>query len=190
VDPIHLRKLLFESGLEAKCLLVLMADPTVHEVREQQKLPSFTYGGRRVVHWVDFLVIRKNGWREARSIKYVEDQTADLRGLLEAAAEEVGDAFADDYGIMSELDITQTQLWNAAHIVSALKDADPEAQKELAQRLRSAPRQIRVGDCDTMLGDGVRGSRAAMALVKTGKLVIPPGQRLGRDTVLGNLFTN
>lgn len=41
-----------------------------------------------------------------------------------------------------------------------------------------------------MLGDGLRGSRAAMALVKTGRLVIPEGQRLGRDTVLRNLFTN
>lgn len=167
-----------------------MADPTVHEVREQQKLPSFTFRGRSVVHTMDFLVIRKDGWREARSVKYVVDQTEDLVGLLRAAADQVGDAFADDYGIMSENDITQTQLWNAAHIVSALKDADFEAQKALAQRLRSAPRQIRAGDCDAMLGDGVRGSRAAMALVKTGKLVIPEGQRLGRDAVLGNLFTN
>lgn len=190
MDPYNLRKVWFESSLEAKCILVLMADPTVHEVREQQELPRFCFQGRSTQHCMDLLIIRTNGWREARSVKYVEDQTPELSDLLKAAADEVGDAFADDYGLMSELDITQTQLWNADRILSAAKDFDFEAQRALATRLRSAPRQIRVGDCDAMLGDGVRGSRAAMALVKTGKLVIPRGQRLLRDTVLRNLFTN
>lgn len=189
-DPYHRREIWFESNLEAKCLLVLMADPDVHEVREQQTMPRFWFRGQSVLHYMDFLVIWRSGYRTAFSVKYLEERTEEFEALLKAAAAEVGDAFAHHYRTLSETDISQTQIWNATHILSAAKDFDFEAQKFLATELRSAPRQIRVGDCDRMLGDGFRGSRAAMALVKTGRLVIPEGQRLGPDTVLRNLFTN
>lgn len=167
-----------------------MADPRVHEVREQQKMPRFDFDGRSVLHYMDFLVILRTGYRWAISVKYLEQRTAEFEALLKAAAAEVGDAFAHQYYTWCETDISQTQIWNALRILSAAKDFDFEAQKFLADELKSAGRQIRVGDCDRILGDGVRGSRAAMALVKTGKLVIPEGARLGQDTVLRNLFTN
>ncbi len=167
-----------------------MADPRVHEVLEQQKMPRFDFDGRSVLHYMDFLVILKTGYRWAISVKYLEQRTAEFLALLKAAGAEVGDAFAHRYYTWCETDISQTQIWNATRILSAAKDFDFEAQKFLADELKSAGRQIRVGDCDRILGDGHRGSRAAMALVKTGRLVIPEGERLGRDTVLRNLFTN
>ncbi|WP_140049020.1 hypothetical protein [Devosia lucknowensis] len=171
-------------------MMVLMAHPDVHELREQQKLPQFRFDGRIVTHFMDILVTWRSGRRTAFSVKYEADQSTEFIALLQAAADQVGDHFAHDYRTLSEADINRTQVWNAARILSAAKDHDYEAQQALIASLKTGPRQVRVGDCDAMLGDGVRGSRAAMALIKTGKLILPEDHRLSRDAILRNLFTN
>jgi hypothetical protein len=159
-------------------------------VREQQTMPRFDFEGQSVLHHMDLVVVWRSGWRSAMSIKYLKDKTPEFEALINAAAEEVGDDFADDYRTFSEDDIDQTRLWNARRIIAAAKDFDFEAQAFLATELRSARREVSLEDCDAIVGDGERGSRAAMALVKTGRLVIPAGRRLGPGAVLRNLFTN
>jgi hypothetical protein len=189
MDPFQRRKIWFESGLESWWLQVLMAHPDVHEIREQQLLEIPMGRGVVVKHYFDFVVVWKDGSTSACAVKYRKDAEG-LDALLVAAAEEIGDAFADDYRIFGEDGINRTMLWNASWVIRCGKDHDYEAQAALAGVLANAGRSVRVADCDAMLGDGQRGSRAAIALVKSGKLVIPEGERLGRDTVLGNLFTN
>jgi hypothetical protein len=189
IDPFQRRVIWFESGLEAAWLQVLIADPRVHAIHEQQKL-EIPFGDRMRIHTIDFLVFWKSGRVSACAVKYVKDVTDDLRALLETAAASVGDRFADDYRLLTEKGIDRTKLWNARQIIGCARDFDFEAQEELARRLGKAPDHVRVGDCDAMLGDGLRGSRAAMALIKTGRLVVPAGVRLDRHTVLRNLFTS
>ncbi|QQR39005.1 TnsA endonuclease N-terminal domain-containing protein [Devosia rhizoryzae] len=174
--------------MESWWLQVLMAHPDVHEIREQQLL-EIPVGQNLVKHYFDFVVIWKDGSTSACAVKYRKDSTG-LDDLLKAAAKEVGDAFASDYRIFGEDGINRTMLWNASWVIRCGKDHDYEAQAALAGVLANAGRSVRVADCDAIVGDGQRGSRAAIALIKSGKLVIPADERLGRDTVLGNLFTN
>ncbi|MGV8954185.1 MAG: hypothetical protein ACOH2M_24010 [Cypionkella sp.] len=166
-----------------------MAHPDVHEIREQQRLDIPM--GKSVVttHYFDFVVVWKDGSTSACAVKYAKD-SAGLDLLLKAAAEEIGHAFADDYRIFGEGGINRTMLWNASWVIRCGKDYDYEAQAALAGILANGSRSVRVADCDAMLGDGQRGSRAAIALIKSGKLAVAEGELLGRHTVLGNLFTN
>ncbi len=189
VDPFQRRAIWFESGLEAAWLQVLIADPRILEIREQQRV-DIPFGDRTRIHHIDFLVFWKNGRISACSVKYEKDVTGDLVALLKAAAVRVGDRFADDYRLFKETGITRTKLWNARQIIGCAKDFDFEAQETLAGMLGKKGDHVRVGDCDAMLGDGQRGSRAAMALIKTGRLVVPKGVRLDGNTVLRNLFTS
>lgn len=188
MDPFQRRMVWFESGLESSWLQVLMAHPDVHEIREQQLLEIPLGQGRVKDHYFDFVVVWKDGSISACAVKYRKDAN-ELEPLLAAAAREIGDMFADDYRIFSEDGINRTMLWNASWVIRCGKDHDYEAQAALAGVLARYGRSVRVVDCDALLGDGQRGSRAAIALVKTGKLVIPEGERLGRDTVLRNFFT-
>lgn len=167
-----------------------MADPEVHDVREQQRMPSFNHKGRTVLHHMDFLVTWRSGRRSACSVKYTADQTPEFKELIAAMSEEVGDDFADDYRTLSEADIGLNDIWNAGRIVSAAKDFDLEAQAFLARELSSCRGWVSLAECDDLLADGHRGSRAAMALIKTGRLVLPKGERLHAGSLLRNLFTN
>lgn len=167
-----------------------MADPEVHDVREQQRMPSFSHNGRSVLHYMDFLVTWRSGRRSACSVKYVADQTPEFKELIAAMGHKVGDDFADDYRILSEAEIGLNDIWNAARIVSAAKDFDLEAQAFLAHELRSFRGWVTLAECDDLLADGTRGSRAAKALIKTGRLVLPKGERLHAGSLLRNLFTN
>ena len=189
VDPYNRRELCFESGLEYAWLQVLIASPDVAEVREQQRLEIPYRKGKRV-HFFDSQVFMKNGWVRARAVKYAKDVNDDLRQLLADAATHVGDRFANDYGLLTEKHLTRTMIWNSRQIISCAKDFDYEAQHALMGELAKAGEFVSVGACDHLLGDGRRGSRAAMALIKSGKLILPANTRLGRDTVLRNLFTN
>lgn len=189
VDPFQRRAIWFESGLEAAWLQVLIADPRVHEVREQQKV-EIPFGDGSRVHYIDFLVFWKSGRISACSVKYEKDVTDSHVALLKSAAVRVRDRFADDYRLFKETGITRTMLWNSRQIIGCAKDFDIEAQQALAGILGKKGDHVQVGDCDAMLGDGQRGSRAAMALIKTGRLVLPKGVRLERSTILRNLFTS
>lgn len=188
MDPFQLRQIWFESGLETWWLQVLMAHPDVHEIREQQLL-DIPFRGKIVKHYFDFVVVWTDGRISACAVKYQKDCQG-LPELLRAAADTVGDDFADDYRILKETGLNRTKLWNASWVIRCGKDFDYEAQAALAGILTKSGRDVRVSDCDALIGDGRRGSRAAIALIKSGNLVIPEGERLKRSTVLRNLFTN
>lgn len=187
IDPFQRRKVWFESGLESWWLQVLIAHPHVHEIREQQLL-TIPFQGRIVKHYFDFVVVWKDGSISAMAVKYQKDCEG-LPELLRAASETVGDVFADDYRILKETGLNRTMLWNASWVIRCGRDFDYEAQHALAEILARTGRDVQVSECDAMIGDGQRGSRAAIALIKSGNLVIPNGERLERGTILRNLFT-
>lgn len=189
VDPFTRRKVVYESGLELWWLTVLIASPAVHSVEEQQ-LVEVPMKGRTTRHYFDCRINWMSGRRTAVAVKYAKDVDDDLRALLSAAASTVGDAFANDYRIFSERGLSRTMIHNARKVISCGLDHDFEAQAAVATALTKAGDRIRLGDCDALLGEGNRGSRAAMALIKFGKLVHPTNERLGPGTVLRNLFTN
>ena len=188
-DPFRMRQIGYESGLEEAWLMVKIVDPDVFEIREQQRC-RIPFKGEVAVHYFDMLLTMIDGRKIAGAVKYRKDTKEDLRALLRAGADTVGDSFADDWKIYSESQLTRTRIRNARKIIDCGQDFDFEAQNALAIALVGHGPEIRVADCDAILGDGERGSRAAMALIQSGKLVIGDDDRLGRNTVLRNLFTN
>ena len=187
-DPFRRRKLRYESGLEAAWLTVLIAHPDVFDIKEQQRV-DFLHRGVMTYSVFDFVYDSVCGRRIAGAVKYLSDVDEALKATLGSAADYAGDTFADDWKIFSEEGLSRTRIRNAGRIISCAGDFDFEAQDALAEVLADFGPEIRVADCDLILGDGQRGSRAAMALIQTGNLVIPKGERLGRETVLRNLFT-
>lgn len=177
-----------ESGLEAAWLPVLIASPRYAKVEEQQKI-EIPFRGKIVQHWVDFKATRWDGTVDAFPVKYSKDVTTDLEDLFKAAASKVGDRFAHRWAILKETGLTRTMVWNACRVIACAKDHDYEAQDALAAMLARAEGRISLRKCDAMLGDGQRGSRAAIALIKTGNVVVTEGEKIGNDTVLRNLFT-
>lgn len=63
-DPFRQREVWYDSGLEAKLLLVLIAAPDVIEIREQQRA-NFVLGGKKRHHFFDCVVRWTDNWRSS-----------------------------------------------------------------------------------------------------------------------------
>lgn len=190
VDPFRRRKVKYESDLERNWLTVLIASPDVRDVREQQRLMIPNDRGRPTEHVFDILVEHTDGVVKALACKYKVDVTPELVALLQHAADTVGDAFADFYEIRSEAGLTRTMIWNARQVITCALDFDFGAQEAIRNALPTLGARVSLAECDAIVGDGERGSKAAIALIQAGLFDVPPGERIGSITELRNLFTN
>lgn len=96
---------------------------------------------------------------------------------------------AHDFRTLSETDIDRTTIANASAIIRCARDYDEEAMDLLRAHLPSCGTTISLQECGKIAGLGSRGYRAAIALLQSGWLTIPAGERIGHDTVLCNEFT-
>lgn len=163
----------------------LLTRPDAREVREQQKV-VYRCSGRERSHYFDFVLTRLSGRRTAYAVKYRGDVDDELRETLRLVAEQVGDRFADEYRIITENDLTRTQIENARDILSCGSDFDAEGCALVAEALATQPSRVRLGALGSATGLGERGYRAAVSLVQTGALAVPAGVRLGPEAVLEN----
>ena len=190
VDPFRRRKLKYESALERNWLQVLVASPDVRNIQEQQELDIPNDAGRSTRHVFDIVVEQTDGIIKAKACKYKRDVTPELEDLIQRAADSVGDAFADFYEIASESGLTRTMIWNARRVISCALDFDRGAQEAIHNALSGLGPRVSLAECDAIVGDGERGSRAAISLIQAGLLEVPAGGRIGFITELRNLFTN
>jgi len=70
-DPFRRRWIYFESGLEYRHLVTLIANPAVSDIREQQTR-SYVARGRKHRYTTDYLVTFNTGFRVAYEVKYAE----------------------------------------------------------------------------------------------------------------------
>ena len=188
-DPFRRREVWYDSGLEAKLLLVLIAAPDVVEIREQQRA-DFVLGGKKRHHFFDCVVRWTDNWRSACAIKYEKDVTPELEDDLDAIADQRGDAFADDVRILTEKYTDIAGIKNAARIVQCGLDYDEEAKEFVLGELARLDEMVCLRNLDHLGGDGARASRAAIALIQRGVLAVRPGDVIGPDTLLCNRFTS
>ncbi len=180
----------YESALERNWLQVLVASPEVRDIREQQELDIPSDEGRPSRHVFDIVVEQTDGIIKAKACKYQRDVTPELKALMQRAADRVGDAFADFYEIESERGLTRTMIWNARKVISCALDFDHAAQEAIRRALSGLGSRVSLAEFDAIVGDGERGSRAAISLIQAGLLAVPAGGRIGFITELRNLFTN
>ena len=188
-DPFRRREVWYDSGLEAKLLLVLIAAPDVIEIREQQRA-DFVLGGKKRHHFFDCVVRWTDNWWSSCAIKYEKDVTPELEADLDAIADQRGDAFAEDVRILTEKYTDIAGIKNAARIVQCGLDYDVEAQEFVLAELAHLDERVCLRSLDRLGGDGVRASRAAIALIQQGVLAAPPGEVIGPGTLLCNRFTS
>ncbi|RST85494.1 hypothetical protein EJC49_15515 [Aquibium carbonis] len=185
MDPYRRREVWFESSLEESVAVWLLTRPDTREVREQQKV-AYRCNGRERFHYFDYVLTRLSGHRTAYAVKYRNDVDDELRETLRLVAEQVGDRFADEYRIITEKDLTCTQIENARDILSYGSDFDAEGCASVAEALTTLPRYVRLGALGSATGLGERGYRAAVSLVQAGALAVPAGVRLGPEAILEN----
>jgi hypothetical protein len=188
IDPFRRRRIYFESGLEEVLLRVLIANPDIVEIREQQRA-TFLFDGELKEHFFDFVVTWRSGRRTAYAVKYQEDVGPDLRRMLQAAATDRRLGLAHDFRFLTEADIDRVTIANASAVIRCARDYDEEALELLRTHLPSCGSDIRLRDCGDIAGLGSRGYRAAIALLQSGWLSMKAGERIGLDTVLSNEFT-
>lgn len=182
IDPFRLRLVNFESLLERQWATVFIARSDLKEIREQQ---SCTYFSNRR-HTFDFIVERMDGTRVAYAVKYEEDVTPELEGILEVIASEHGSLVADEFRILTEKDLNLIQLNNSRHILDC--GLDFEAQSMVEQYLNDAPRHLCLQQIADDTGLGSDGYRAAVAMMFSRKLRLNKNERLCRTALVENTF--
>jgi hypothetical protein len=183
VDPFRKRVIHVESGLEENVALVLIARSDVREIREQQR-PDKVANSMIHRYHVDFLTVWYDWSRIVYEVKYDDDVKDETRERLRIIANDAGDRFAYSYRIITEKHISLVAIANARLIVDCGCDADLEAQDAVRSALvgRSGATTARMIGVET--GLGVRGERAAFALIQSGLLKPAHGAPLDRHTTL------
>ncbi|KRB31501.1 hypothetical protein [Mesorhizobium sp. Root172] len=184
VDPFRRRSIRFDSGLEECVLVVLITLPETLDICEQQKAEYIQHGEKRK-HYYDFVQRQASG-RIAYAVKYEEDVDDDLRETLRLTSEQQGDRFADEFRILTEKDLTLTQIANAREILAYASDFDFEGQALVTAALQGLPARVLLADVVRVTGLGERGRRAAVALVQKGLLKVPANVRLADNALLVN----
>ncbi|TPK66326.1 hypothetical protein FJ546_06005 [Mesorhizobium sp. B2-4-19] len=184
VDPFRRTSVWFESDLEQSALVVLLTLPETLEVREQQKAEYIQHGEKRK-HYFDFVQRQASG-RIAYAVKYEQDVDDELLETLRLISEQQGDRFADQYRILTEKDLTLTQIENAREILAYASDFDFEGQALVSAALQRLPARVLIADIVRTTGLGERGRRAAVALIQKGLLKVPANVRLADNAFLIN----
>jgi hypothetical protein len=186
VDPFRRRAVWFESRLEEDWATVLIARPDVKAIREQQVV-SYSDGPVTRRHFFDYVVTWLDGSRTAYAVKYTADSDRQgLRRVLELVAAGNGDAFADEYGILTEKGIDEVSIRNGRYVIECSADFDEEGRGLVRSTLAHCAARISLADIGSVTGLGTRGRRAAVSLIQDGCLEVAPGESLGPKTVLEN----
>ena len=176
----HRRVITFESELERKVLLVLLARRDVVEVREQ--IAPVTYrdaDGVEREHRFDFLVRRRDGRRILVAVKPLEIAVKhDLDGLIRLIARHVPRSLADSAIWMSERDVPRNAVFNATLLHSVRAGGSPEHDK-VVEGIASTLAGITTVAClvaaSGLAGDGFRAvvrliDRGVLRMVGTGRI--------------------
>jgi len=189
IDVFNDVDIVFESDLERSWAQVLVADPKVAMVHAQQELKIRMDDETVRKHTFDLLVFWKSGLVAANACRYSDD-IDDLDIVLRRAADTVGDAFADEYRLLTEEGLSDRRVRNAQRVIDCGRDADLPAQDAIRNALPRFGQVVRLAELDAIVGDGRRGSRAAIAMIKHGVFAVLPGQIIDEAVALRNLFTN
>lgn len=181
------REVVRESDVESDVAVVLLACPTTESIRDQVEV-TVRINGRPTTYWVDFVLQRRCGLREALAVKPANSgKMAELRVLLKAISAQHGESFAHRYAIVTEKHLTATAIANARCIMSCVGDRDQPAQEAVGVLLRTAGPTVTAGSIARATGWGSRAIRATYALIKVGLVEVTSGAALEAETELENL---
>ncbi|WP_267354144.1 MULTISPECIES: hypothetical protein [unclassified Methylobacterium] len=187
IDPIRRKVRGFDSESERTVITVLSSFSTVRAIHEQVKR-EYTRDGVRYVHFIDLVVEHRCGHRKAYAIKATRKDALDddIPAKLRLLSDQDSRGFADDYRMATFEGLCPATVHNASLIARCGREQDHEAWEAVRAILTEVPAAATAAEIGNASGLGVRGMRAAFALIPAGDLRNPPGIRLNMDTPLTN----
>ena len=177
------RRMQAESHLELTHLMLLNADPSIVDLREQA---LFRFGSRDArTHFFDVVATRRCGTRIAYTVKpetwlrsgrFLEDMGEVAWWVREKR-------FADDVRLLTDADVDPVALHNAK-VVAAVRAPDPEADAAAGRAADALVGGASLLDLTAMTGLEDRGYRAILRLVRSGRLAPSRRERITPSTVL------
>ncbi|TNC11693.1 hypothetical protein FF100_18835 [Methylobacterium terricola] len=144
------------------------------------------------VHFIDFIVEWADGRREAFAVKHSEAAVAadGVEAVLRAICAEHGAEIADDFRTVTYETLDPVAVLNGRLILRCGRDRDHAALKAVQAALTRLGPGTTFREVALASGLGQRGVRAAVALLQSGILASPPGERLHLDLPLTNRAAN
>jgi hypothetical protein len=166
---------------------VLASFSTVRAIYEQVKV-TFRRDGVLHVYFIDVVVEHRCGHRKAYAVKDTAEAALkdDTAGKLRLICEQDTSGLADDYRLVTFEGLDPAAVGNASLIARCGAEQDREAWEAVRAILPGLPGTVTAAAVGEASGYGVRGMRAAFALIPAGLLRNPPGERLHMDTPLTN----
>ena len=140
------------------------------------------------VYFIDVVVEHRCGHRKAYAVKDTKKSAVedDTEAKLELICDQDTDDVADDFRLVTFEGLSPVAVENASLIARCGAQEDREAWEAVRATLPNLPGTVTAAGLGEASGYGVRGMRAAFALIPAGLLRNPPGERLHMDTPLTN----
>ncbi|MCJ2120007.1 Tn7 transposase TnsA N-terminal domain-containing protein [Methylobacterium sp. J-001] len=184
------RVITYESNVERRVLLVLLARPDVVELREQVEPVSYADAdGIPRKHTFDFLVTRSDGTRILVAVKHSGWvlRHPEFEPELALIARKVPKRMADRVVMMTDREASRDQVHDAALIHSARADRRPEDDRVVNALAISLVGTTTVGALVAASGLEGRGFRAIVRLIAKGVLRRPHGGRIAYGTEVSSV---
>lgn len=168
-------------------LTVLASLPGVRRIQEQRTV-RFVLRGVERTYTFDVIAEWSDGFREAIAIRQTLAalHSDDTLEVIEAICAQRGSAVADDYRSVTYESLDPVAVLNGRLILRCGRDHDHAGQGAVRKALRCLGRATTIREIAEAAGMGPRGARAAVALLQSGLLTNPLGEKLGLDLPLEN----
>lgn len=186
-DPFRGKVHVYESEPERAVLTVLISLPGVLRIQEQRTVECRLDRSRRS-YTFDTLVEGTDGRRKAIAVKQTEAalRADDTLAVIAAISTQHGAKLADDYRAVTYETLDPVAVLNGRLILRCGRDRDHAGQDAVRTALRGLGVVTTLREIAEATGLGVRGARAAVALLQSGVLASPHGERLRLDLPLEN----
>lgn len=187
VDPFRGVEYVYESEPERAVLTVFASLAGVRCIREQRTV-RYDRAGVQHLYTFDVIVEWVGGFKEAIAVKQTEaallaDDTVEV---IKAICAQHGPEIADDYRAITYETLDPVAVLNGRQILRCGRDHDYVGQTAVRKALASLGPVTTFREVAASTGLGQRGVRAATALLQSGILANPPGERLSLDLLLEN----
>lgn len=156
----------FESRLERYAGEVFALDPEIANFVEQPPRISYRDGASLFHHTFDFLTVRATGRRTLVAIKHSRRVVSSgIRRVIGMIAEQAGRSVADEIALMTELDFSPNERFNAELSHEIRRHPVPEHDDHLRQVTAGVQGVVTVRDVVSLSGLGAYGFRAVVRLL-------------------------
>ncbi|MCJ2026449.1 hypothetical protein [Methylobacterium sp. J-067] len=189
VDPFRGCVHHYESETERAFLTLLISLPGVLRILEQRSV-RYDLAGSSHLHTLDVIVDWVGGVREAFAVKHSSEALSRGRTptatVLAALSVQHGARIAHDFRAVTNDTLDPVAVLNARLVVRCGRDHDHVGMEMARKALAGLGPTTTLRDVAIATGLGMRGFRAAVALIQSGVLANPGGERLDLDVSLEN----